>query len=74
VMVDESDPVLRAISRLTVLTPDARRAVRLSERCRARMRRAPQPERRLGLALFGSLCVLYLAGIAIDLLRLQGTL
>jgi hypothetical protein len=70
-MADHPDPVLRAFSRLTVLTPDARRSALLRERCRAAIRRAPPPERRLGLALFGSLCALYLAGLAVDILRLQ---
>jgi len=73
-MVDDEDPVLRGISELTVLTPDARRAAVLRERCRARLRRAPEPRRTLGPALFGSLCVLYLAALVLDVLRLRGVL
>ena len=67
-----SDPVLRSISRLAVLTPDERRAAQLRERCRAQMRRAPTPERRLGPVLFTGLCVLYLSALVLDVLRLQG--
>jgi hypothetical protein len=57
-----------------VLSPDARRAALVRERCRARMRRAPEPRRMLGPALFGSLCVLYLAALVLDVLRLRGVL
>jgi hypothetical protein len=71
---DASDLVLRSISRLAVLTPDDRRAAQLRARCRAQMRRAPKPERRLGLVLFTGLCVLYLSALVLDVLRLRGTL
>jgi hypothetical protein len=71
---DASDPVLRSISRLPVLTPDERRAAQLRERCRAQMRRAPKPERRLGRVLFTGLCVLYLFALVLDVLRLRGML
>jgi hypothetical protein len=71
---DASDPVLRGISRLVVLTPDERRAAQLRERCHAQMRRAPKPERRLGPALFTGLCVLYLSALVLDVLRLRGLL
>ena len=71
---DASDPILRSISRLAVLTPDERRAAQLRERCRAQMRRAPKPVRRLGSVLFTGLCVLYLSAIVLDLLRLRGML
>jgi len=71
---DASDLVLRSISRLAVLTPDERRAAQLRERCRARMRRAPKPERRVGPVLFTGLCVLYLSALVLDVLRLQGIL
>ena len=72
--IDHSDPILRGISELTVLTPDARRAAVFRERCRARLRRAPEPQPTLGPALCGSLCVLYLAGLVLDVLRLRGVL
>ena len=72
-MADDLDAILLPVSRLTVLTPDAGRAALVRERCRARLRqRAPKSRGTLGLALFGSLCALYLAGIALDILRLQG--
>jgi hypothetical protein len=72
VTFDESDQVLRGISELTVLTPDARRAALVRDRCRARLRRAPQPPQTLGPALFGSICVLYLTALVLDVLRLRG--
>ena len=71
---DASDPILRSISRLAVLTPDERRAAQLRERCRAQMRRTPKPERRLGPVLFTGLCVLYLSALVLDVLRLRGML
>jgi hypothetical protein len=71
---DSSDPVLRSVSRLALLTPDERRAARLRERCRTRMRRAPKPERTLGPVLFTGLCVLYLSALVLDVLRLRGML
>lgn len=67
-----SDPVLRDISRLAVLAPDARRAAQLRARCRARLRRAPQPTRVLGPVLFTALCVLYLSALVLDAMRLGG--
>ena len=70
-IVDASDPILRSISRLAVLTPDERRAAQLRERCRAQMRRAPKPERRLGPVLFTALCVLYLSALVLDVLWLR---
>jgi hypothetical protein len=73
-MVDDTDPVLRGISELTVLTPDARRAAVLRERCRARLRRTPEPRRTFGPALLGSLCVVYLAALVLDIMRLRGML
>jgi hypothetical protein len=71
---DASDPVMLGISRLTVLTPDVRRAALLRERCRARMRHTPKRKHALGPALFSGLCVLYLAALLLDVLRLQGVL
>ncbi len=71
---DASDLVPRGISRLAVLTPDERRAALLRERCRAQMRRAPKPVRRLGSVLLTGLCVLYLSAIVLDVLRLRGML
>ena len=69
---DDVDPLLRDISQLTVLAPDARRSVQLRARCRARMRREPRPRRLLGPVVFAGLCVLYLTALVIDVLRLQG--
>ena len=71
---DASDPVVRGLGRLAVLTPDERRAARLRERCRAQMRRRPTPKPVLGPALFTGLCVLYLSALALDVLRLRGRL
>ena len=73
---DASDPVVRGLGRLAVLTPDERRAARLRERCRAQMRRRPTPKPKpvLGPALFTGLCVLYLSALALDVLRLRGRL
>ena len=71
---DVSDPVVRGLGRLPVLTPDARRAARLRERCRAQLRRTPKPRRVLGPALFTGLCVLYLSALFLDVLRLRGRL
>ena len=71
---DAPDPVLLGVSRLTVLTPDERRAALLRERCRARMRRTPKRKPALGPALFSGLCVLYLAALLLDVLRLRGVL
>ena len=73
-MVDDADPVLRGISELPVLSPDARRAAVHRERCRTRLRRAPEPPPTLGPALLGSLCVVYLAALVLDVLRLRGVL
>jgi hypothetical protein len=72
VIIEDADPVLIRLSRLPVLTPDARRAARRRARCRAGLRPARRPHRTLGLALFASLCVLYLAAIALDILRVRG--
>jgi hypothetical protein len=73
-MIDDEDSVLLAVRGLAELTPDPERSAGRRARCRARLR----PERRrhltLGLALFGSLCVLYLAAIALDILRVQRVL
>ena len=63
---DAPDPVLLGINRLTVLTPDERRAALVRERCRARMRHAPKRKRALGPALFGGLCVVYLTALLLD--------
>jgi hypothetical protein len=71
---DASDPVLRSLSRLAVLTPDERRTAQLRERCRAQMRRAPKPVRKLGPMLLTGLCVLYLSALVVDVLRLRGML
>lgn len=71
---DAFDPVLHSISRLGVLTPDERRAAQVRERCRAQMRRAPKPERRLGPVLFTGLCLFYVLALVLDLLRLRGLL
>ena len=73
-MVDDNDPVVRGISELSVLTPDVHRAAVLRARCRARLQRAPASRATLGPALFGSLCVLYLAALVLDVLRLRGVL
>ncbi len=69
---DDVDPLVRDLSQLTVLAPDARRAVQLRARCRATMRREPRPRRMLGPVVFAGLCVLYLTALVIDVLRLQG--
>lgn len=69
---DDVDPLLRDISQLTVLAPDARRAAQLRARCHARMRREPRPRRLLGPVVFAGLCVLYVTALVIDVLRLQG--
>ena len=71
---DPSDPVLRGISRLPVLTPDQRRASRLRQRCRAQMRRAAKREPLLSRVLFTGLCVIYLSALVLDVLRLRGVL
>jgi hypothetical protein len=71
---DASDPILRRISRLPVLSPDDRRAAQLRARCRARMRRTPTPEPILGRVLFAGLCVLYLSALVLDVMRLPGVL
>jgi hypothetical protein len=71
---DTSELVLRGVSQLPVLTPDQRRSAQVRARCRARMRRAPKPERRLGPVLLTGLCVLYLSALVLDVLRLQGVL
>jgi hypothetical protein len=73
VKTDDPDAVLLSVSRLAMLTPDARRAARTRERCRARLRRpVPASQRNVGLALCGALGVLYLAALALDILRLRG--
>jgi len=69
---DDVDPLLCDLSPLTVLAPDERRAAQLRARCRARMRREPRPRRMLGPVVFAGLCVLYLAALVIDVLRLRG--
>jgi hypothetical protein len=74
VTIDDPDPVLRGISALPVLTPDARRSAVVREHCRARMRQTAEPRPTLGPALLGSLCVLYLSAIVLDVLRLRGVL
>lgn len=71
---DASDPVLRALSRLPVLSPDERRAARLRARCHARLRRAPEPKRSLGPVLLTGLCVLYLSALVLDVMKLRGWL
>jgi hypothetical protein len=71
---DASDRVLRSLRQLPMLSPDERRSAQLRARCRARMRRAPKPERSLGPVLFTGLCVLYLSALVLDVLRLQGAL
>ena len=69
---DDVDPLLRDIRQLTVLAPDARRAIQLRARCRARMRREPRPRRMLGPVVFAGLCALYLTALVIDVVRLPG--
>lgn len=71
---DASDLVLRSVSQLPALTPDQQRSAQLRARCRARMRRGPKPEHRLGPVLFTGLCVLYLSALLLDVLRLRGVL
>ena len=69
---DAPDAILRSVSRLEVLTPDPRRAARTRERCHARLRRpVPTSPPTVGLALCGALGVLYLAALALDILRLR---
>jgi hypothetical protein len=63
------DPVARAVGRLAVLSPDARRAERLRERCRRRMRRPPRA-RFVVPALFTGLCLLYLIALVHDSMAL----
>ena len=71
---DASDRVLRSLSQLPMLTSDEQRSAQLRARCRARMRPAQKPKRRLGPVLFTGLCVLYLSALVLDVLRLQGAL
>ena len=71
---DASDLVLRSVGQLPVLTPDERRSAQVRARCRAQMRRAPKPKRRLGPVLFTSLCVIYVSALVLDVLRLRGVL
>jgi hypothetical protein len=73
-MIDESDPIVRGIRALAVLTPDARRSAVVRARCRAGLRHPPARQRPVGAALVGSLCVLYLVAIVLDVLRLRGRL
>lgn len=68
-----SDPILRSVSRLTVLTSDEGRAGRLRARCRMKLgRRAPAPKRAVGPAVVAGLCLLYLSAVVHDVLRLHG--
>ena len=71
---EQSDPVLRSVSELPMLTPDEQRSARIRARCRAKMQREPKPPRRLGPALFTGLCVLYVSALLLDVLRLRGVL
>ena len=71
---DASDPFLRGLEQLAALTPDERRAVRLRARCHAQLRRAPEPQRRLGPVLFTGLCVLYVSALVLDVMKLRGWL
>ena len=74
-MMQEDDPILRQVSRLTVLTPNEGRTNRLRARCRARLAPpAPEKERRVAPALFAGFCLLYLSAIIHDVLQLRGFL
>jgi hypothetical protein len=77
---EESDPILRQLARLPVAAPDAARSERVRARCAAALtRRHPSPVpvapaagvRPLAwLTLVGGLCVVYLAVVIGDALRL----
>lgn len=68
---DASDPILRSVGRLPVLTPDDRRAERLRARCRAKLARRAEPkERTFGHALIAGLCLIYLSAVVYDVIRL----
>ena len=70
---ESSDPILRGVSRLPLLTSDEHRAQRLREQCRARLaRRAPEPRRGFGPAVVAGICLLYLSAVVHDVLRLRG--
>ncbi len=70
---DASDPLLRDVSGLPVLSPDHRRAERVRARCRARLERpAPGKKGALGHAVFAGLCLAYLSAVVLDVLRLRG--
>lgn len=74
-MIDDAvDPVVRQLRQLEMLAPHQRLAEQVRERCRARLRRPPPRESRLGPALVAGLCVLYLFAIVIDVLRLRGVI
>ncbi len=68
----DTDPLLRSVSHLQVLTPDEGRAERLRARCRARLaQRAPANNPRFVPALITGLCLVYLSAIVHDVLRLR---
>lgn len=68
----DTDPILRSVSRLQLLTPDEGRAERLRARCRDRLaQRAPANSPRFVPALITGLCVLYLSALVHDVLRLR---
>ncbi len=71
---DAADPVALRLRRLERLAPDQRRAEQVRERCRARLRRPPPAQSRLGPVLVTGLCVLYLSAIVVDVLRLRGVI
>jgi hypothetical protein len=71
---DAADLALRSVSQLPPLRPDERRSAQVRARCRAQLRRARKPRRRLGPVLFTGLCVIYVSALVLDVLRLQGVL
>ncbi len=67
---ESSDPILRGMSRLRVLAPNAERAERLRARCRARLTPSAQaPRRRFGPAVLAGVCLLYVSAVVLDVLR-----
>lgn len=78
---DHDDAVLRMLSRLPMATPDAARADRTRRRCHdAADRRICAARRRRDLVrlvepvIVGGFSLIYLAAVALDLLRWHGIL
>jgi hypothetical protein len=70
-----SDPILRGVSRLPVLTPDEERAARLRARCRARLaRRTQQKSEPFVPVLAAGFCLLYLSAVVHDVMRVRNLL